>query len=81
VLENRLSDPRDEFRDEYKGKYGENERHEEQISRLRAYDWRVLNPDIRLAHVPCASAPPCCYYEYESIEQCSTQIIGVLFLH
>jgi hypothetical protein len=31
VLENRLSDPRDEFSDEYKGKYGENERHEEQI--------------------------------------------------
>jgi hypothetical protein len=26
-LENRLSDPRDEFCDEYKGKYGENEGH------------------------------------------------------
>ena len=29
--ENRFSDPRDEFGDEYKGKYGENERHDEQM--------------------------------------------------
>jgi hypothetical protein len=30
MQENRFSDPGDEFGDEYKGKYGENERHEEQ---------------------------------------------------
>ena len=29
VQENRLSDPRNEFCDEYKGKYGENEGHGE----------------------------------------------------
>jgi hypothetical protein len=31
MLEDRLSDPRDEFSDEYKGKYSDDERHEEQI--------------------------------------------------
>jgi hypothetical protein len=36
-LENRLSDPRDEFCDEYKGKYGENEGHGEDswVARFR----------------------------------------------
>jgi hypothetical protein len=31
MLENRLSDPGDEFSDEYKGKYGDDERHKEQM--------------------------------------------------
>ena len=75
MQENRFPDPRDEFSDEYKGEYGENERHEEQVVCALTMG-RGLNPEIRLAYVRLRLNAG-----HESIEQCSTQIIGVLSLH
>jgi hypothetical protein len=60
LQENRLSDPRDEFCDEYKGEYGENEGHGENswVARFRWPKRRgVLNPTQPRdkVSVPCAS--------------------------
>ena len=58
--ENRLSDPRDEFSDEYKGKYGEDEGHGENswvaVARFRCP--KLTQPrDKVTVGCPCASAP------------------------
>jgi hypothetical protein len=50
VQENRLSDPRDEFSDEYKGEDGENEGHGEMVGSRASWPLTIVG-------CPCDSAP------------------------